>query len=140
MDVNMLWADHYSLTSNYMQSLSDLHIQHCNNVKYLSSFCVAKSLVTLQIEYCRSLEVIFLVSKKQGGDEDGTSLPEKLSLPQLKTLWISGLPNLKTLCATVDKEIMQRGEQEPFVNGMVHILFTLCFLTCLVFYIIPLFA
>ena len=71
--------------------------------------------------------MIFLVSKKQGGDEDGTLSPEKISLPQLKTLKIRGLPNLKMLCATVDKEIMQRGEQEPFVNGMVHIFIHLCF-------------
>ena len=105
-----------------MQNLSTLHVEKCNELEYLSSVDVAKSLVKLQevkIEECRSLELIFLVTKKQGGEEDGTLLSEKLSLPQLQTLHLSDLPNLKMLCATVDKKNAQLDKQEPLFNGMV---------------------
>ena len=124
-----------------MQNLSTLHVEKCNELEYLSSVDVAKSLVKLQevkIEECKNLELIFLVTKKQGGEEDGTLLSEKLSLPHLQTLRLSDLPNLKTVCATVDKKNAQLGEQEPLFNGMVRtfyflplprfLLLTTCFL------------
>ena len=107
-----------------MQNLSTLDVRECNELEYLSSVDVAKSLVKLQwvvISKCRSLEVMFLVTKKQGGEEDGTSLSEKLLLPQLRSLWLANLPNLKTLCGTIDKENAQLSEQQPLFNGMVRI-------------------
>ena len=105
-----------------MQNLSALLVENCNELEYLSTVDVAKSLVKLEVARiieCRSLELIFLVTKKQGGEEDGTLLSEKLSLPQLQTLHLIDLPNLKTLCATIDKKNAQLGEQEPLFNGMV---------------------
>ena len=121
-----------------MQNLSILSVENCNELEYLSSVDVAKSLVKLQevtIMKCSSLELIFLVTKKQGGEEDGTSLSEKLSLPHLQTLRLSDLPNLKTVCATVDKKNAQLGEQEPLFNGMVRT-FSFFYL-CHVFYSVP---
>ena len=144
--VRKLWADQLPSSSNHMQNLSGLDVEKCNELEYLSSVDVAKSLVKLQevkIKECRSLEVMFLVTKKQGGEEDGTSLSEKLLLPRLQTLELNDLPNLKTLCGTIDKENAQLGEQQPLFNGMVHIylfclfLFYLCHVG---FYSGPLFA
>ena len=142
----MLWAGQLPSTSNHMQNLSGLDVEKCNELEYLSSVDVAKSLVKLQwvnIRECRSLEVIILVTMKQSGEEDGTSLSEKLLLPQLRSLELTDLPNLKTLCGTVDRENVQLGEQQPLFNGMVHIhlfylfLFYLCHVG---FYPVPLFV
>ena len=129
-----------------MQNLGKLNVREFNELEYISSVDVAKSLVKLQkvmIEECRSLEVIILVTKKQGGEEDGTSLSEKLLLPQLRSLELTDLPNLKTLCGTVDRENVQLGEQQPLFNGMVHIhlFYLFLFYVCHVgFYPVPLFV
>ena len=119
-----------------MQNLSELNVEQCNNLEYLSSVDVAKSFVELwklDVSECRSLEVIFKVNKKQDGDEeDGTSLSEKLLLSQLRILSLRDLPNLKTFCGTFDKEKTQLGEQQPLFNGTVHTFIGLffSFFTC----------
>ena len=146
INVKKLWADQLPSTSIHMQNLSELNVEICNELEYLSSVDVAKSLVKLEmveIEKCRSLEVIILVTKKQGGEEDGTSLSEKLLLPKLRSLGLANLPNLKTLCGMVHKENAQLGEQQPLFNGMVHrylFYFFLFYLCHVVFYSVPLFV
>ena len=120
MDVKNLWPDQLPSFSNYnMQNLSQLEVRECNNLKHLSSFAVAKSLVKLQTLYvsdCSSLEKVLIVPKKQGGDnQDGRSLLEMLSFPQLSTLTLHNLPNFKTFCATLVDE------EEPLFHCTVYI-------------------
>ena len=94
----MLWADQLASTS-YVQNLSSLCVTDCGNLKYVSSFATAKSclikLERLEVYTCSVLEEVLAITDLQGQD-DGSL--EKISLPQLKSLRLDDLPNLKRFC------------------------------------------
>ncbi|GMN68207.1 hypothetical protein TIFTF001_037265 [Ficus carica] len=131
--VKKLWADQIPATS-YMQNLSSLDVINCHNLKYVSSFVAAKSffikLKKLQVESCNVLKEILIIMDLQG--QDDRSL-EKISLPQLESLKLDDLPNLKTFCKYPDEfkmlvtsigegskhEKMEFGTEEPFFNEMI---------------------
>ena len=140
----MLWADQLASTS-YMPNLSSLRVGGCNNLKYVSSYSTAKSclikLKTLEIEICSVLEEIVAITDFQGQD-DGSL--EKISLPQLKSLKLVDLPNLKRFCKHPDEletlvtsteltgerselEKVKFGVEEPFFSEMVRLSFNSSF-------------
>ena len=99
----MLWADQVARTS-YVQNLSSLCVGDCGNLKYVSSFATAKccpiKLKRLEVFRCSVLEEVLVMLDLQG--EDDGSL-EKISLPQLKSLKLDNLPNLKRFCKHPDE-------------------------------------
>ncbi|GMN54568.1 hypothetical protein TIFTF001_023695 [Ficus carica] len=134
--VKKLWADHIPTTS-YMQNLSSLDVSNCNNLKYLSSFAAAKSclikLRKLKVSGCSVLEDVLIITDLQG--EDDGSL-QKISLPQVKSLDLYDLPNLKRFCKRSDEletlvtstkltcegsehEEVEFGTEQPFFSEMV---------------------
>ncbi|GMN74894.1 hypothetical protein TIFTF001_053261 [Ficus carica] len=118
-----------------MQNLSRLYVSDCNNLKYVSSFPAAFliKLKELEVSRCSVLEEVLVITDLQG--EDDGSL-EKISLPQLKSLKLDDLPNLKRFCKRPDElktlvtstelrgegsehEEVEFGEEEPFFSEMV---------------------
>ncbi|GMN43668.1 hypothetical protein TIFTF001_012868 [Ficus carica] len=134
--VKKLWADQIPATS-YMQNLSRLQVNNCYNLKYVSSFATAKSclikLKELKVSTCSVLEEVIVITDLQG-EEDGSL--EMISLPQLKSLNLDDLPNLKKFCKRpyeletlvmsteltdegLEHEEVEFGAEEPLFSEMV---------------------
>ncbi|XP_044477974.1 uncharacterized protein LOC123205163 isoform X1 [Mangifera indica] len=83
----MIWES--QLSTSFYENLTKLIFDKCNNIKYVFSFFVAKSLKQLrflEIKYCKVLENII----KEEGAEVGYSI-----FPQLTNLILDGCDNMK---------------------------------------------
>ncbi|GMN71713.1 hypothetical protein TIFTF001_052723 [Ficus carica] len=119
-----------------MPNLSSLYVRDCGNLKYVSSYATAKSclirLRKLEAYTCSVLEEVLAITDLQGQDDKSL---EKISLPQLKSLTLDDLPNLKRFCKRPDElktlvtstelrgegsehEEVEFGAEEPFFSEM----------------------
>ncbi|TKY49668.1 disease resistance protein [Spatholobus suberectus] len=90
--VDVIWSDQPLLCS-YFQSLIHLDVNGCNNLKYLLSFSMAKSLVNLQslfVSECEKMGHIF----RQRQDND---IEMKGSFPNLKNIKLSSMKSLSEI-------------------------------------------
>ncbi|XP_024926181.3 uncharacterized protein LOC107410500 [Ziziphus jujuba] len=92
----MLWPDQLPETFK-MQNLKSLRVDGCNSLKHILSFSMAGSLVQLQnleVRQCSVMEealTINVIRNSEGMD--------KKLLPNLKSLHLEELPNLKRFCS-----------------------------------------
>ncbi|GLT32034.1 hypothetical protein SLA2020_067280 [Shorea laevis] len=91
INVNLIW--HASITSSYIEKLTKLIIENCDNLEYLFTSSLARGLVMLghlEIEGCKKMEkVIFTENVEENGN---------LIFPQLRILEIKSLPKLERFC------------------------------------------
>ncbi|XP_062076326.1 uncharacterized protein LOC133781369 [Humulus lupulus] len=77
-------------------NLKELHVWNCNNIKYLLSSAMARSLVqlkTLEVWRCENIEKVIVSDEESGGGGSKAIIFEKLESPQLKYL-----PNIIKFC------------------------------------------
>ncbi|KAE8674451.1 hypothetical protein F3Y22_tig00111754pilonHSYRG00054 [Hibiscus syriacus] len=85
----------FSLSS--FSSLISLEIKDCRNMKKLfSPNCVPLNLEMLRVVGCEQLEEI--IASEVESEERGMVITE-FHLPQLRLLWLSDLPELKSICS-----------------------------------------
>ncbi|KAH7542043.1 hypothetical protein FEM48_Zijuj02G0031600 [Ziziphus jujuba var. spinosa] len=89
----MLWPDQLPETIK-MQNLKSLRVDGCNSLKHILSFSIARSLVQLQhleVRQCSVMEEALTINDIRNSD----GMDKKL-LPNLKSLHLEELPNLKS--------------------------------------------
>ncbi|XP_058006710.1 uncharacterized protein LOC131182090 [Hevea brasiliensis] len=91
-----IWHDQLSATYSNLKSLT---VMRCDNLKYLFTTSIVKSLLqlkTLHIEDCSSLEEIILTEEIIEEEDERVN---KIIFPKLDVLWLWGLPNLIRFCS-----------------------------------------
>ncbi|KAF4378016.1 hypothetical protein G4B88_004623, partial [Cannabis sativa] len=103
-NIEKLWPDQLmvssSSSSSYMQNLTTLELERCDNLKYVFSFSVAQKFVNLQsirVKDCEAMEDIIRVVD-QPGEEETThhNQMKRIDLfPKLEFLHLHGLSSLQ---------------------------------------------
>ncbi|KAM6555202.1 hypothetical protein CsatB_015964 [Cannabis sativa] len=104
-NIEKLWPDQLMLSSSsssssYMQNLTTLELERCDNLKYVFSFSVAQKFVNLQsirVKDCEAMEDIIRVVD-QPGEEETThhNQMKRIDLfPKLEFLHLHGLSSLQ---------------------------------------------
>ncbi|KAF2294542.1 hypothetical protein GH714_012397 [Hevea brasiliensis] len=91
-----IWHDQLSATYSNLKSLT---VTRCDNLKYLFSTSIVKSLLqlkTLHVEYCSSLEEIILTEEIIEEEDERVN---KIIFPKLDGLGLRHLPNLIRFCS-----------------------------------------
>ena len=92
--IKMLWPDNLPKVP-YMHNLKILYVSGCDSLKYLFSFAMARSFVQLKelkVRKCETIEDVLVL--KEGGEE-GRLKDTTILFPQLESLWLYDLPNLR---------------------------------------------
>ncbi|XP_031286055.1 uncharacterized protein LOC116144763 [Pistacia vera] len=82
----------------FMSSLTSLTLTRCRKIKYAFSFCIAKSLKTLQhleISHCEVLDEIV-------AEEEAAKEVVNFAFPRITFLMLEDLPKLATFCHGID--------------------------------------
>ncbi|KAK9041898.1 hypothetical protein V6N11_016986 [Hibiscus sabdariffa] len=97
LNIQILWHDQLPQVSSSLENLTTLVVEGCNNLKYLfSSFTVKVlgKLKTLEISSCKFLEEVITPNESMS----------KIMMPNLVSLSLHGLPELKIFCEADDVE------------------------------------
>ncbi|KAF4359535.1 hypothetical protein F8388_003538 [Cannabis sativa] len=106
MNTGKLWPDQLmvsSSSSSYMQNLTSLEVEECNNLKYLFSFSLAQKFVNLKkikVKNCEAMEDIIKVVDQPG--EEALHMERIDLFPKLQSLELDGLSSLQRFCCVTD--------------------------------------
>ncbi|KAA8524709.1 hypothetical protein F0562_011132 [Nyssa sinensis] len=124
IDSSLSTKDLWDNQSDSFSQLRTLRVEDCNNLRNVFSPFIVKNLVHLQVVYirkCPEMEEILAIgetTRKSG--QEGEPNDEIITFPQLKTLELGDLTNLKSFCSSrfkkEDKDIF---EAQPFFNRKV---------------------
>lgn len=97
-----IWNSELPSSRLDFQSLTNLIVRSCENLKGLIPLFGARNLVnlkTLRVSNCKAMEEVVVTEEYSAQDSKTSSIGNKISFPKLEELQLNWLPNLERFCA-----------------------------------------